>query len=326
MNPLYIGATVTLAIATASLIHINKTTTSIYEKKAREIIEAKENLKEKITIEKTANNGALISFDAIIDTGISNTIVPAIEYSKHDMLNLNKYQRAVKQFYETNDLAVTPTCTDLNTTQIITFEDCTKLESINFNFFEYTADKIAFSVENTIANIIVKLDKNIQVVENNGTHTSFLDSEAENELVTYQMNQKQKHETKLQQQIDELMEKDIVMASALNNKMLHYNSTSALNNAARITKSIDTLTLDETKRKKVALDSAKLIADYEVLNKQSGITTEANETIHTASITDIKNYISTKLDINEQSAVVEERKEYSISNSDQILKKIRTGS
>jgi len=234
---------------------------------AKEILSKKASLKEYLSLSTIENKyGINESSIRVGGENIKKLIVPSKDYTEYDILLLSKYQQAVKNYLDTNDPAVTPTCEDLN--QSISAAECDRATTIPFWLFEYNSGDIAFTTSLEIGNIIKKLEPNLKVIDSNATNISFFDDYPISKYSKIEGEKKQQRKVQIQKEIETLSKTNPSAASRLNKKMFSLDKAKAFSNSQDIIDKAQGDNLSSADLKEIAKNTTFIVEKQKVLSLQ----------------------------------------------------------
>ena len=231
--------TALIGSATAFIIHGN--TTYRYNQdienleKAKKVAEKVSNIKERVSINNISNTNSIIVDDSSIisDTSkISHLLVPT-NATKYDEELLDKHFQATSQYLKTNYTDTKPDCNQLETTGLITLEQCNYISAKEFNFFSYNNGEIEYQLPKEIANKVVSLSK--AEVDSDIDASTVLIKDNDNFLHSEYMEKRIYDLTfKYNEMIDSYVESgDVDYAKELNKKLETFNPQESAKNTTK---------------------------------------------------------------------------------------------
>lgn len=134
-------------------------------KTAKRVVEKANEIKQQININNLDNSNSIIVDDSSITLAtnkISHLVVPT-NASKYDEEILDKLFRATSEYLKTNYTPNNPTCEQLESTGLITTEQCNYISAKSFNFYKYSNGEIEYEVPNNISNKVNSLSTSSKI-------------------------------------------------------------------------------------------------------------------------------------------------------------------
>lgn len=201
---------------------------------AKKIAQKTSNLKELITIDNLDNSNSIIVDDSstiVTNNKISHLVVPT-NASKYDEEILDKHFRATRTYLKTNYTNSKPDCSQLETTGLITLNQCNYISSKEFNFFTYKNGEIEYEIPKKLSNKVISLTK----AEKSDIDANTTSIKENDYFVRSEFMEKKIYDltSKYNQLISEHINKgNIDYAKELNNKLATFNQREADLNTAK---------------------------------------------------------------------------------------------
>ena len=114
--------------------------------KAKELTSKVEYIQNKMDIESVLQNKQISNLNEI-NVNPNIKIIPSSTLSSHDEILFVKLDRAIDEYFETNNPSIEPTCSALDSTGIITESECNEIKAKDINTFSIVDNVITYKVD-----------------------------------------------------------------------------------------------------------------------------------------------------------------------------------